>query len=456
MNRPVTASAEAVTAAEFAVLMRAFEPFEPKLHVAVAVSGGADSLALAVLLHRWARARGGMVSALTVDHGLRRAAATEATQVGRTLRQMGLSHRILRWRGDKPAANVQAVARHARYALLTDWCARKGVLHLALGHQLEDQAETFLLRLGRGSGLEGLAAMAAVTETPALRLLRPLLGLPRARLEATLRHRGLAWIEDPSNQDPAYARVRLRELLPTIATEGLSPARLATTATHLGRARAAQEQSTAQVLARAATVHPAGFVWLDSAPLAAVAPEVGLRALARITMLVGGLAYPPRLERLERLYGRLVAGDLAGGLVGGATLGGCRFIPRRGGVLPGHILVVREPARIAEQPVSAGENLQWDHRFSLRVHRNARARRGGLSVGALGSAGWAEVRAAEPALATAIPGPAKQGLPALRDGLGVISVPHLGYEWSKQGRLTMMMGSFSPRNSLTTATFTVA
>ncbi len=447
VRAPETNRAGAVTAAEFAAHMRTFDPFEPKPHVAVAVSGGADSMALAVLLHRWASARGGKISALTVDHGLRRAAAAEAAQAGRTLHELGMSHRILRWRGDKPAANVQATARRARYALLSDWCARHGILHLALGHQLEDQAETFLLRLGRGSGLEGLAAMAAVTETPALRLLRPLLGLTRARLEATLRRRGLAWIEDPSNRDRAYARVRLRGLMPALAAEGLSPIRLAATAKRLGRARAALEQSTAHILARAATVHPAGFVWLDPEILAAAAPEVGLRALARVAMLVGGLEYQPRLERLERLYERVVAG----GLDQGATLGGCRFIPQRG-----HILVVREPARVAAQPVRAGEKLQWDHRFAVRVHRRARARRGGLTVGALGTAGWAQVRAVQPALGTAIPAPARHGLPALRDGLGVLSVPHLGYERSKHGRLTMMTGSFSPRISLTAASFTVA
>lgn len=443
----MTARAGAVTTAEFAALMRAFGPFEPKPHLAVAVSGGADSMALAVLLHRWAHARGGMVSALIVDHGLRRAAAAEAAKVGRTLRHIGISHRILRWHGDKPTANVQAMARRARYALLNDWCVRHGVLHLALGHQLEDQAETFLLRLGRGSGLEGLAAMAAVTETPAARLLRPLLVLPRARLEATLRRRGLAWIEDPSNRDPVYARVRLRGLSPDLAAEGLNPSRLAATATRLGRARAALEQSTAYILARAVTVHPAGFVWLDPEPLATAAPEVGLRALARTAMLVGGLEYPPRFERLERLYGRVVAGDLAGG----ATLGGCRFVPRRE-----RILVVRELVGVADRPIRAGEKMQWDHRFAVRVRQGARARRGGLSVGALGTAGWAEVRAAEPAFATAIPAPARHGLPALRDGLGVISVPHLGYERSKHRKLTMLTGRFLPRNSLTVASFTVA
>ena len=446
MSRLATDRTGAVTAAEFAALMRVFEPFEPKPHLVAAVSGGADSMALAVLLHRWAQARGGMVTALTVDHGLRRASAAEAAQVGRILRPLGLSHQVLRWHGEKPAANVQAAARRARYALLQDWCARRGVLHLALGHQQEDQAETFLLRLGRGSGLDGLAAMALVTETPAMRLLRPMLGLPRARLEATLRRRGLPWIEDPSNRNPAHARVRLRGLMPALAAEGLSPGRLAATAGRLGRARAALEQSTAAVLAQAAMVHPAGFVWLDPAPLAAAAPEVGLRAVARVAMVVGGLEYPPRLERLERLYGRVVAG-----LDSGATLGGCRFMPTSG-----RILVVREPARTDEKSVRAGETLHWDHRFTLRVHQGARARRGSLTVGALGAAGWTEVRAAEPALANAIPAPARHGLPALRDGLGTISVPQLGYERSKNKRLTMMTGSFSPRISLTAGSFTVA
>jgi len=426
--------------------MSVFEPFEPKPHMAVAVSGGADSLALAVLLQRWARARGGAVTALTVDHGLRQDAAVEAAWVGRSLGGQGLAHHILRWRGAKPTANVQAAARSARYALLNDWCARCGVLHLALGHQLEDQAETFLLRLGRGSGLDGLAAMPAVTATRDMRLLRPLLGVPRARLEATLRRRGLSWIEDPSNRDPAHARVRLRALQPKLTEEGLTPRRLAATADRLGRARAALERTTAVVLARAAAVHPAGFVRLDPVPLAAAAPEVGLRALARIAMVVGGQEYPPRLERLERLYSRIVAG-----LATGATLGGCRFLPQKGG-----ILVIREPATIAAQPVRAGERLVWDHRFALRIGRDVRPRRGGLRLGPLGINGWAEVRAKVAAPAVAIPAPVRPGLPALFDGQRVISVPHLGFERGRNHLLTMVYAGFSPRISLTAGSFTVA
>ena len=455
MSPPPAEPTDAVTAVEFAALMSVFDPFEPKPHIAVAVSGGADSLALAVLLHRWARARGGTVTALTVDHGLRPGAAAEAARVGNILGGQGLAHHILRWHGAKPTANVQAAARRARYALLSDWCARRGVLHLALGHQLEDQAETFLLRLGRGSGLDGLAAMPAVTATGDVRLLRPLLGVPRARLEATLRRRGLIWIEDPSNRDPAHARVRLRMLQPKLTDEGLTPRRLAATADRLGRARAALERTTAAVLARAAAVHPAGFVRLDPGPLAAAAPEVGLRALSRIAMLVGGQEYAPRLERLERLYGRIVAGVAMGVPMTGVTLGGCRFMPHGGG-----ILVVREPATLRAQPVRAGERLVWDHRFALRIARGARPRRGDLVLGPLGSGGWAEVRAQvsaqKPATLAAFPAAVRPGLPALRDGLGVISVPHLGFERGRNCRLTMMCAGFSPRISLTIGSFTVA
>ncbi|HEY5597951.1 MAG TPA: hypothetical protein VIK47_04015 [Kiloniellales bacterium] len=177
---------------------------------------------------------------------------------------------------------------------------------------------------------------------------------------------------------------------------------------------------------------------------------MGLRALARIVMVVGGQEYPPRLERLERLYGRLAAG-----MATGATLGGCRFMPAKG-PHRGRILVVREPVALADVPVRPGERLHWDHRFAVRLSRSTRARRGGLRLGPLGSDGWAHVRAAVPAPTAGIPAPARPGLPALRDGLGLLSVPHLGFEYSRNHRLTMIIDSFSPRISLAGGTFTVA
>ncbi|HZD25370.1 MAG TPA: tRNA lysidine(34) synthetase TilS, partial [Alphaproteobacteria bacterium] len=158
-----------LTAAEFAALMAPFAPFEATPALAVAVSGGADSLALALLADGWARRRGGVATALTVDHGLRPEAAAEARRVGRWLAARGIPHRILRWRGDKPATAVQAKARAARYALLADWCRRHGVLHLLTAHHRGDQAETVLMRLAHGSGVDGLAGMARQRRLEGLR-----------------------------------------------------------------------------------------------------------------------------------------------------------------------------------------------------------------------------------------------------------------------------------------------
>lgn len=388
--------------------MAAFEPFEPAPHIAVAVSGGADSLALTLLADHWVRARGGTLTGLTVDHGLRAASASEGAQVGAWLAARCIDHRCLVWGGPKPQRGIQAAARAARYRLLEGWCGQAGVLHLLIAHHREDQAETVLLRLARGSGLDGLAGMAAAVEREACRILRPLLGVSQGRLPATLKAVGQEWVEDPSNGDRTYARVRLRQGMRTLlAEEGLTAERLAETAAHLGRARAALEASVAELLARAIAVHPAGFVRLDAAMLAAAPKEIGLRALSAVLAMVGGADYPPRLERLVRLHGQLT-----GGLGGGRTLGGCRVLPRRGGVL-----ICREPSAIAPpMPAPPGETVSWDGRFRMRLPATATQ---GLMLGALGST---VLEAAE-----RLPAAVRASLPALRDHKEVVAVPPLRY-----------------------------
>ena len=228
-------------APEFAALIGAFAPFEPAPRLAIAVSGGADSLALTLLAQAWAAVQGGAVTALTVDHGLRPEATAEASQVGTWLSARGIEHRILAWRGPLPSHGIQAAARKARFRLLEEWCADAGVLHLLLAHHQDDQAETLLLRLMRGSGSDGLAGMSADVERAQCRVLRPLLPVPRARLVATLHRLGQSWIEDPSNRDHRYARARLRQGLTPLAEAGLTSQRLAAAAARLGRVRAELE-----------------------------------------------------------------------------------------------------------------------------------------------------------------------------------------------------------------------
>ena len=304
-------------------------PFEPAPRLAVAVSGGSDSLALCLLADRWARARGGTVVALTVDHRLRPESGAEAAQVRRWLAARAISHRTLRWEGSRPVSGIQEAARAARLALLVGWCRQARVLHLLLAHQQEDQAETVLQRLAHGSGIDGLAAMAPVrlATEPAgngVRLLRPLLPVSRNALMATLALWEQPWIDDPSNRDARHARPRLGAALAQLGTEGLSAARLATLAARAADDRAALDALCTDLLAECAHPAPAGFVTLDRSALRRAPPALALRALSRAVTTVSGAPYPPRSDRLERLVHRLL-----GDGVKAATLGGCR-VSRKG------------------------------------------------------------------------------------------------------------------------------
>lgn len=430
-----------LAAAEFARLMAPLGPFEPAPLLAVATSGGADSLALALLAAEWAQARGGEAVALTVDHRLRPDSAAEAARVAGWLAARGISHTTLAWTGPKPTADVQAAARAARYRLLGDWCAGQGVLHLLLAHHRDDQAETLLLRLGRGSGVDGLAAMAAAEPTRWGRLLRPVLPVPRTRLEATLAACGQEWIDDPSNRNPAFARVRLRGLLPVLAAEGLTPARLAATAARLGRARAALEAATAAAACRHVRLHPAGFAEFDPAGLAALPTEIALRLLARMLLAVGGKSYPPRLERLEGLRDAVRRDGGAG-----RTLAGCRLVAGSGG----GVLICREAAQMAGPlPLPPGEAVEWDGRFRLALAAGAPA---GLSVRALGRGHWQRLaRALAPRPMPAIPPPVRPTLPVIADEDGIFAVPHLGYNRSGAGERALRWIVPSPANPLTVA-----
>jgi tRNA(Ile)-lysidine synthase len=314
---------------------------------AIAVSGGGDSIALMHLLARWAKDSGRVPPhVVTVDHGLRETSAADARKVTAWAKHAGLKSSALRWKGPRPESGIEAAAREARYRLMGEWArARKfGALYVA--HTRDDQAETFLLRLMRGSGLDGLSAMRALAPYPLpgfrdLTVVRPLLGLERDAMREHLRGQGHDWLEDPMNGEDRFARIRLRKLLPQLEEAGLTRARIAAAAGHLTRAREALETVTAAVLARAArkvdhTIH------LDAAALAAAPREVGLRALAQLLMTVSAQPYRPRFERLERLFDRLSA------IGGGATLHGCRITTaplRTGAFGPGTLVVARETGR---------------------------------------------------------------------------------------------------------------
>lgn len=259
----------------------------------VAVSGGGDSMALLVLA---AEIPGVTLHAVTVDHGLRPEARDEAAVVAQLCAQLGIAHTLLRWNGAAAQGNLQAAARRARYALIAEWS--RGLDAVLLGHTLDDQAETLLMRLARGSGVDGLSGMAEMVMRDGQRWLRPLLGLRRAALRDLLRARGLRWCEDPSNADSRFQRVRARQALAALAGLGVEPEGLARTAARLGRARRALEAQTDAAL-RDLAQEDRGTVLLSREALSLL-PEIRDRVFARLVLGLSGAEHRPRLQGLQR------------------------------------------------------------------------------------------------------------------------------------------------------------
>ncbi len=383
-------------------------PFEARPRLAVAVSGGPDSLALALLAERWAKARGGEVVGLIVDHGLRPEAAAEARQTALWLARRRIPHQTLTWPGPKPSAGIQAAARAARYELLTDWCRNAGVLHLLLGHHRDDQAETVALRQARGSGPDGLAGMAAVREVAGLRLLRPLLPVAKSELIALLAAAGQPWVDDPGNRLADFARSRLR------LEGGLDPVGLAAAASENAASRAALDRAVAAWLACHGRIFAAGFALMTQAELAAASIGIARRALQQALITVGGRSYAPRRARLGRVLDWLRWPPR----FGGRTLGGCRILPRGA-----QLLICREAGAVEHLlDAAAGVWQSWDGRFAVRVVGDA----SGLYWGPLGEAGWRQrSNLYRPADSPEVPAPVRPGLPALWRGDQLLAVPHL-------------------------------
>jgi len=300
----------AISEAEAAALFGAFAT-APVL--ALAVSGGPDSTALMWLAARLRDSLGGRpkLIAVTIDHGLRKDSAREALAVKRLARTLNVEHRTLRWTGRKPKTGIQEAARNARYRLLAEAAREAGARHLLTAHTLDDQAETVLFRMIRGSGISGLAGMSwfdrvPVPEGGGVSLVRPLLQVPKARLIATLKAAKVPYVIDPSNSDPRFARPRLRKLMRMLAREGLTAERLARLAR---RAKRAEEGLVSAVDSAQVALWPREWSFGDPATIDARAfldlpQEIGLRLLDRMVLL-SGRGGQPELGQLETLYAEL-------------------------------------------------------------------------------------------------------------------------------------------------------
>ncbi len=395
-------------------IVRLFRPLEHYPEAILAVSGGPDSVALMVLAARWCTLSArplGTLHVATVDHGLRQASAAEAEFVAELASRMGFAHTTLAWTGPKPRSGVQAAARMARYTLLSGLASANNCRAIVTAHTLDDQAETFMMRLARGSGLSGLSAMAPIARMMDVDIVRPLLGERKARLRRLLGATATPFIEDPSNEDAAFERVRMRRALARLGSSGIGPDQIALSAARLRRARAAIDSAARDMAAHALAVHPSGYAETDLSALAVAPEEIAIVLLEKVLRRLGG-ASPVRLARIEALADRLRVQTLPARV----TLGGC-LMERKAG----RLRIFREPGRMGHPHLRLvpGETSVWDGRF--RVSLSAGAQRA-LDVAPIG-ADW---KAMAEQTGCGLPRLAIETGPAFRLDGRIVAAPQLG------------------------------
>jgi len=404
-------------AGKIASLIRAAGPYEETPVVCVAVSGGSDSMALALSVDAWARTVGGRVIGLTVDHRLRAGSTDEADRVNRWLGHHQIEHHTLTWVDPDGSRALQNTARIARYGLLEGWCRDHHILHLFLGHTADDQAETFLMRRDKGSGPDGLSAMSMITERQHYRLLRPLLSVRRTALQTYLAQRQQSWLDDPSNHNEEFERIRWRRML---ALEQQAPDSYCNQAMTFGQDRRTRDGAVADLAGRCVSIDPAGFIRIDRRHVRSAPTELARRLVGRALMVVGGDIYPPRQVKLSDLLA-IVRGPYETT----RTLSRCRIECRET-----EILVMRELRFLPyPQTVRPGMALSWDNRFALRLKPDPFVFPPTMRLQPLGADGDRQVCSgmSENVFVDRLPRNIRLALPALVDENRVLCVPHLDF-----------------------------
>ena len=383
--------------------------FAPRL--GVAVSGGGDSVALLHLLHDFSDLE---LEVVIVDHGLRAESAEEADGVAAMAQALGLSVHVAVWRERADGGNLSDKARRARKALISDWARERGLSAVALGHTADDQAETFLMRLARGSGVQGLSGMDAAVTDDGLTWVRPLLNARRADLRAYLRGRGIGWVDDPTNEDMRFDRIKMRKAVDTLSDAGISVPDIAATTKRLRSAKQVLFTATKDLSLAISTVTAAGEIVLERERLMSAQQAVRLRCLSEAVRVVSGAYYAPRAHAIEEAMRAISEGSK------GVTLQGCILRPAAGD----RVAIRREPGKTG-RAVGLGE--LWDDRWVVTGPE-----KDGVSIDALGESGlaqagdWREADIAREALLTT---------PGVWQGDRLISAPLItksdeyGAEW---------------------------
>lgn len=354
-----TAPCKPMLSDRFATDLNKLHPFPPAMTIGLAVSGGGDSMALLDLVAVWAAPRSVNLKVASVNHRLRRDAAAEIALVAARCHALGIPHETLDWEDNGQSGNLQANARQARQRLINSWAQAHAIKVILTGHTLDDLGETFLMRLARGSGVDGLAAMRKSQLIGDILWLRPLLGFKRQELRDWLGENQLTWADDPSNDDPRFDRVRIRQKMPELAALGLTPERLSATADHMARAAEALGCQTADLARQCAALTPEGALKIDWKRLRAAPDDIQLRLLAAAIRYIAQSPYRPRFDALTGTFEALQQGRQK-------TLAGTVLTLQET-----TLTIRREPAAVREVPFAPG--CLFDNRWEINGPSGAAA-----------------------------------------------------------------------------------
>ena len=386
------------------------------LHVAVGVSGGVDSLALCLLAHTWGEQTGVKITALTVDHGLRKESAREADQVKSWLTKRGIPHVTLMLDQTFPRYGIQAFARKWRFQLLGDWCRNNLAEVVMLAHTIEDQMETICMRILANSGPEGLSGMRSHTVVGGLRILRPLLNISKRRLIATCEAFNQNWVVDPSNQDTKYCRVKIRQRMPDIEKTGFERNKAVRLASAMEKLRNAFDQFSFSFIKNNGGILKTGIAWIKVSSFEQMPNKLQQIILLRLLISIGGASWPSNKKKINRLIDSLKREKVIK-----ITLGGC-VIEK---TISGKIWIYREiKRRCLSVVITPGAKLRWDNRFEVFQNFDKK-----LTLEPLGEQGWRKIKEDQtPSLSDifdfSMPFHARITIPVARSLDGDLIIPH--------------------------------
>ena len=388
--------------------------------IAIAVSGGVDSMVLMNLAKESDFLNDKNVFILVVDHGLRAESKQEAKFVKNEAKKLGFPTRILKWKGSKPNKRIQEEARNKRYSLLINFCRENNINNLYLAHHLDDQIETFLFRMFRGSGLQGLTSFSSSYERNGLTLIRPLIDTPKSELISYARRKKINWVEDPSNENQKYDRVKLRKVLPLIYKEGFDKKVFLKSVKKLRLANQALDQITKEFVLKYVTINKNISIFINQELFLTAPEDVQLRVLQNTIRIFSGERYysPDYLKILNLMNWARSDNDISA-----KTLGGTIFRKRKGG-----IILYKEVKKLNEiKPIklSKSKYTAWDNRFLIKINKSVKG-----EISYLGNEG-VKILKSKKILGkkgfNGIPLTALYSIPAMWDGKRLISAPFFDY-----------------------------